>query len=74
MRSNRTARSRRHTHLSIGHRRQRLVDARVLSGHGEEGGNAESHAGRHGVLVKPEGHPGHDDQHTTRDVVLDEVV
>ena len=61
-------------YLGVGDGRQGVVDAGGLRGHGQQSGDAEGDAGRHGVGVQPERHPGHDDQHAARDVDLDQVV
>lgn len=60
--------------LGVGDGRKLRVDARRLRGHGEERGDAERHARRDGVLVEPEAHPRHDDQHAAGHVDRDQVV
>ena len=46
----------------------------LLGRHGEEGGHAQRHPGRHRVGVQPEGDPGDDDQHTAGNVDCQQVV
>ena len=61
-------------YLSIGDRRQRLVNTRRLSRHGEQRRDAQGNSGWNGMRVKPETDPRNDDQHAARYVVLDQVV
>ena len=60
--------------LPPAHLGQRGAGPRALGGHGEHGGDAQAHAGRCGVHVDPEGHPGQDDDEQRGDVHLDQVV
>ena len=60
--------------LGVGDRGQLGRDPAGLGGHGEEGGDAQRHPGRDGVLVQPEGDPGDNDQHAAGDVDGDEIV
>ena len=62
------------TYLGVRDGRQRVVDTRGLGRHGQQCGDTERHPGRYSVGVEPERHPGHDDQHATRNVDLDQVV
>ena len=60
--------------LGVGHGGQWVVDAGGGGGHGQQRGDGESHPGRGGLVVQPEGHPGHADRHEGRDVDGEHVV
>lgn len=60
--------------LGVGHRRERIVYTGGLRRHREEGCHPQRDTCWHSILIQPEGHPGHDDQHAARNVVLDQVV
>ena len=62
------------SYLDVGHRRHRGVDGGGGGGHGQQRGDGESHPGRGGLVVQPEGHPGHADRHEGRDVDGEHVV
>ena len=62
------------SHLNVGHRRHRGVNGGGGGGHGEQRGDGERHPGRGGLVVQPEGHPGHADDHERRNINGDDVV
>ena len=51
-----------------------LAPTWYLSGHGEQRGDTERHAGRYGVRIEPEGDPRNDDQHAAGYVDLNQIV
>ena len=61
-------------HLGVGHRRQGAVNAGGGGGHGQQGRDGQHHPRRGGLVVQPEGHPGHADCHEGRDVDGEHVV
>ena len=60
--------------LGVGDRRQGAVDGGGGGGHGEQCGDGESYPGRSRLVVQPEGHPGHADDHESRNINGDDVV
>ena len=61
-------------HLGVGYGWKRAVDGGGGGGHGEQRGDGERHPGRGGLVVQPEGHPGHTDRHEGGDVDGEHVV
>ena len=62
------------SYLDVGHRRHRGVDGGGCGGHGQQRGDGESHPGRSGLVVQPEGHPGHADDHECWNIDGNDVV
>ena len=60
--------------LGVGDGGQGVVDGGGGGGHGEQRGDGERHPGRGRLVIKPEGHPGHADDHESRNINGDDVV
>ena len=61
-------------YLGVSHGGEGAVDAGGGGGHGQQGRDGEGHPGWGRLVVQPEGHPGHADDHESRNINGDDVV
>ena len=63
-----------HTNLDVGYGWKRLLTVCVLRGECEETGDPQGDPGGNGLGLDPERDPGHDDNQTSGDVGVEQVV